>query len=104
MSDRDFSLDGAKLVVREELKAGCEGELQSFCSQLLERPEPQLVIDLSEVEYVHSLCVGVLSYAWVEALNREKEIVFVVSQPVADVFERTGLAKVFTCKQSEGGA
>jgi anti-anti-sigma regulatory factor len=45
--------------------------------------------------------VGVLSYAWVEALNREKEVVFVVSPQVADVFERTGLSRVFTCRPPE---
>jgi len=101
MAERDFTLEGARLTVREDLKAGCEGELQASCKRLLDSPGPQLVIDLSNVEYVHSLCVGVLSYAWVEALNREKEVVFVVSPQVADVFERTGLSRVFTCRPPE---
>ena len=101
MSESDFTIEGAKLVVREDLRAGCEGELQSHCTRLLDSPERQLTIDLSGVEYVHSLCVGVLSYAWVEALNRDKEVVFVVSPEVADVFERTGLARVFTCRKPD---
>lgn len=100
MSECDFTIEGSKLVVREDLKPGCEKDLQNFCSRLLESPAPQLIIDLSGVEYVHSLSVGVLSYAWVEALNRDKEVVFVVSPQVSDVFERTGLSKVFTCKQA----
>jgi len=106
MTDGEFVVEGAKLTVRVNLAAGWEEELREACDRILDRPEHEFTVDLSAVEYVHSLSVGVLSYAWVEALSREKEMVFVVSQAVADVFERTGLSKVFTYRLAgrEGAA
>lgn len=102
MSAEDFAIEGATLTVRTNLEAGREDELRRFCEQLLARPEPELFIDLTAVDYIHSLSVGTLSYAWVEALNQDKEISFIVSQYVADVLERTGLSRVFTYKQAQG--
>lgn len=96
MAEKDFELKDNRLTVRRNLDAGAEDDLQQLCGRLLEHPAHDLVIDLSAVEYLHSLSVGVLSYAWVEALNREKELSFIASQAVADVFERTGLNRVFT--------
>ena len=103
MADEKFIVEEAKLTVRVSLAAGSEEGLREACDRILDRPEHELTVDLSAVGYVHSLSVGVLSYAWVEALSREKEMVFVVSQAVADIFERTGLSKVFTYRLAGGG-
>jgi anti-anti-sigma factor len=98
-----FALKGNKLTVRTSLEAGREDELRKFCDRLLAQPEMELVIDLTGVDYIHSLSVAALSYAWVEAISRDKEVSFLVSQHVSDIFERTGLSKVFTYKQAGGG-
>ena len=103
MANEPFALEGNKLIVRTSLDAGRENDLRKFCDQLLARPEPELVIDLAGVDYIHSLSVAALSYAWVEAISRDKEVSFVVSRHVSDIFERTGLCKVFTYKQAGGG-
>jgi anti-anti-sigma factor len=100
--DSMFELQGNKLVVRGSLDAGVEDELRRHCDQLLAAPETELVVDLSAVGYIHSLSVGTLSYAWVEAISRDKEVRFIVSQYVADVFARTGLSRVFTCTAPDG--
>ena len=101
MSSDNFVIEGATLTVKTNLEAGREDELRRSCEQLLAQPDLQLVIDLTAVDYIHSLSVGTLSYAWVEALNQDKEISFIVSQYVADVFERTGLSRVFTYQQTD---
>ncbi|HOX08494.1 MAG TPA: STAS domain-containing protein [Planctomycetota bacterium] len=98
-----FVLEGSRLTVRINLDPGREDELRRCCDQLLARAERDSIIDLSAVSYIHSLSVGILSYAWVEALSRNKEIRFVVSQHVSDVFQRTGLSRVFTCLPPEPG-
>jgi anti-anti-sigma factor len=103
VANQEFTLEENKLIVRTSLDAGREDELRKNCDQLLARPEMELVIDLVAVDYIHSLSVAALSYAWVEAISRDKEVCFVVSQYVADVFERTGLSKVFTYKKAGGG-
>jgi len=95
MAESDFVLEGARLTVRSDLDAGREDALRRACEQLLKCRAAELVVDLSAVKYVHSLSVGMLSYAWVEALSRDLEMKFVVSKEVAEVFERTGLSKVF---------
>jgi len=98
MPDKAFVLDGKTLTVCGSLQAGREDELRRHCDQLLARPEPELVIDLSRVDYIHSLSVGVLSYVWVEALSHDREVSFVVSKYVSDIFARTGLSRVFSCR------
>ncbi len=95
MAEQTFVIEGARLIVHADLEPGLEDELRRACDQILAEPEGDLSVDLSAVKYIHSLSVGMLSYAWVEALSRDKEMHFIVSQTVADVFERTGLAKVF---------
>ena len=95
MPDDLFTIEGARLIVNTDLEAGLEDELRRACDRILAASEGELSVDLTAVKYIHSLSVGMLSYAWVEALSRDKEMRFIVSQPVADVFERTGLAKVF---------
>jgi len=95
VAESSFVLEGPRLTVTCDLQAGCEDELRRACEQLLRSTEVKLFMDLSAVKYIHSLSVGMLSYAWVEALSQDKEMNFRVSQEVADVFERTGLAKVF---------
>lgn len=100
MGMNSYSLDGNRLTIRTALEAGYEEELRRQLDLLLARPETELVVDLSVVEYMHSLSVAALSYAWVEAISREKELSFVVSQQVADIFERTGLSKVFSYKRA----
>ncbi len=90
-----FTVEGPKLIIHADLEPGREEDLRAACDQLLDADEAELTVDLSAVKYIHSLSVGMLSYAWVEALSREKEMTFIVTQTVADVFERTGLAKVF---------
>jgi anti-anti-sigma factor len=97
MPEGMFELEGGRLIVRTNLDAGREEELRKHCDRLLAWSGAELVIDLSAVGYIHSLSVGTLSYTWVEALNRDKEVRFVVSQYVSDVFARTGLSRVFTC-------
>jgi anti-anti-sigma factor len=96
MAEEGFVLDGARLTVTGDLRAGREDALRATCARLLDRPERELRVDLSGVGYIHSLSVGMLSYAWVEALSRDKEMLFVVSPQVAAVFEKTGLDKVFS--------
>ncbi|MHC4914398.1 MAG: STAS domain-containing protein [Planctomycetota bacterium] len=100
MSDEGFNLEGSKLTVAVDLEAGREDDLRRACEQLLGGPGPEYVVDLSEVRYIHSLSVGMLSYAWVEALSRDREMKFLVSQEVAEVLERTGLSKVFAYEVS----
>jgi anti-anti-sigma factor len=96
MSEDGFIQEGTQLFVRVDLQAGMEEQLRQACARLLDSAEPQLCIDLSVVRYIHSLSVGMLSYAWVEALSRDKDMSFRVSPEVAEVFERTGLSKVFS--------
>jgi len=96
MSDNNFVIEDAKLTVNTDLQAGMEDALREACASLLSSEAATLRIDLSAVKYIHSLSVGMLSYAWVEALSRDKDMSFLVSQEVADVFERTGLSKVFS--------
>mgnify|MGYP001098252826 CR=1 FL=1 len=100
MSEKEFVLDGSRLTVGGDLEAGREDELRRACEKLLETPGPEYVVDLSEVRYIHSLSVGMLSYAWVEALSRDREMKFLVSGEVAEVLERTGLSKVFAYEVS----
>jgi anti-anti-sigma factor len=95
MPDQEFEVQGSKLIVNVDLEAGREEQLRAACAELLDSRAADLVVDLSKVRYIHSLSVGMLSYAWVEALSRDKEMKFLISQPVFDVLERTGLSKVF---------
>jgi anti-anti-sigma factor len=95
MADQDFNLDEGRLTVDVDLEAGREDDLRRACEELLRGVGPTFVVDLSAVKYIHSVSVGMLSYAWVEALSRDKEVKFLVSAEVAEVFERTGLSKVF---------
>ena len=101
MSANQFQLEGNKLIVRTSLDAGREEELRQYCDRLLARPDPELIVDLSTVDYIHSLSVGTLSYAWVEAISRDKEVCFIVSQYVSDVFARTGLGRVFNTRPAQ---
>ncbi len=96
MSDSKFILEGANLTVVVDLQAGMEDSLRIACATLLSSDSAKLTIDLGAVKYIHSLSVGMLSYAWVEALSRDKDMNFIVSRDVAEVFERTGLSKVFS--------
>jgi anti-anti-sigma factor len=98
MAEGDFTLENARLTVKVDLQAGMEDRLRDHCARLLDCPETELVVDLGAVRYIHSLSVGMLSYAWVEALSRDKEMTFIVSPEVSEIFERTGLAKVFDCE------
>lgn len=95
MPDGDFVLEGSRLTVTTDLDAGKEDALRQACQRLLACRAAELVVDLSAVKYVHSLSVGMLSYAWVEALSTDREMKFLVSAEVAEVLERTGLDKVF---------
>ena len=104
MPDNVCTLQGTTLTVCGSLQAGREDELRRHCDQLLAKPDRELTIDLSRVDYIHSLSVGVLSYVWVEALSHDREVKFIVSKYVADVFARTGLSRVFACTSPNGSA
>jgi anti-anti-sigma factor len=96
MPDELFSLDGARLTVHANLEAEHHERFRRVCEQLLFVKEPEITVDLSSVQYIHSLLIGMLCFLWAEAIDHDKEMTCIVSETVAQLFERTGLAKVFT--------
>ncbi len=104
MARPPFELDGNKLTVHTDLDLGAAEELRKLCERLLGESHSALVIDLSEVAYMHSLSMGVLTYLWVQASGRDQEVTFVASQQVAEVLERTGLGQVLKYKLADPAA
>ena len=95
MADELFTLEGARLTVHANLEAEHHERFRRVCEQLLFVKESEITVDLSSVEYIHSLLIGMLCFLWAEAVDHDKEMICVVSSKVAELFERTGLAKVF---------
>ena len=99
-----FELDGNKLTVHTDLELGAAEELRKLCERLLGESHSELVIDLSEVAYMHSLSMGVLTYLWVQASGRDQEVTFLASAQVAEVLERTGLGQVLNYRLADPAA
>lgn len=55
-----FDLHDHTLTACTDLDWDTMSQFKSACDQLLENPEGDLVIDLSQVEFVFSACLGVL--------------------------------------------
>jgi len=90
-----FTLEGARLTVHANLEAEHHERFRRVCEQLLFVKEPEITVDLTAVQYIHSLLIGMLCFLWAEAVDHDKEMNCIVSRAVAELFERTGLAKVF---------
>ena len=94
MTSEHFEVDGTRLVVHADLHTALAEELRKFCNQMLAESGGELTIDLSAVRYIDSMSMGVLTYVWVQASGREREVNFVVSPEIAAMLERTGLNEV----------
>jgi anti-anti-sigma factor len=91
---KKFRQEGSKLTVFTDLETALAEEFRKRCERLLSDSEGDLLVDLSAVREMHSLAVGALTYLWVEASGHNREVTFVVSRHVAELFEKSGLGKI----------
>ena len=94
MTSENFQVDGNRLVVNADLHTSLAEELRKFCDRMLTESGGELTIDLSAVKYIDSMSMGVLTYAWVQASGRGREINFLISPDIARMLETTGLNEV----------
>jgi anti-anti-sigma factor len=94
MTSEHFEVDGNRLVVHADLHTALAEELRKFCDRMLSESGGELTIDLTAVKYIDSMSMGVLTYVWVQASGRKREIAFVVSPEIAVMLEKTGLNEV----------
>jgi anti-anti-sigma factor len=103
MPDEPFTVEGSLLTVHAELGLEHAKSFRDACEQLLYVEERRITVDMSAVNSMPSLLMGTLAYLWVEGVNRDKEMQFLVSAPVAALFEQTGLAKIFKYRIADPG-
>ena len=75
--------------------------LEKELTTLLDEGEVKLVIDMSDVPYVNSSCLGALMMAMKRARQCNGHLRIVRPQPlVRDIFESTKLTKIFSIHES----
>lgn len=94
-TQRDFTLQGDRLVVRKELETVDRGALHVWCRRLLDVVGPAPVVDLTHVRHISSACIGVLTEFWAWCKEREKQPIYEVSPQVHARLKEINLDRVF---------
>lgn len=89
-----YVITGNTLVATMELHPDRVEEFTRACRLLLEVPEEKIVIDLTDVRYVYSTYVGVLSDFAKDATEAGKELLLRVGQQIAWIFKMAGLSEM----------
>lgn len=89
-----YVVTGNTLVATMELHPDRVEEFSRACRLLLEAPEKKIVIDLTDVRYVYSTYVGVLSDFTKDAAGAGKELLLKVGQQIAWIFKMAGLSEM----------
>jgi anti-sigma B factor antagonist len=91
-----FSLDvgAGALTVTGDLEAGTERDFQRACLQLLAEDAKHIVVDLGEVTFICSACLGSLFLLQERAKPRKIQIRLRVNAAIAPICRMMGLDEV----------
>jgi len=87
----DFEISAGKLTVNRDLQSEFEEDFKAKCSELLESPEEQLVLDLSAVGYMRSYHLSISVNLFLDAQERGKSLRIIVSPKIEKLFDMAGL-------------
>lgn len=86
-----FKVDGNRLIASKELHPDQVREFNASCQSLLEGDQDFIVVDLSDVRFVYSSYVGILSDLATRASERGKRLHLKIGDKIAWIFEMSGL-------------
>lgn len=93
-------LSGDRLTVSGTLDSNTEGQLKDAFRKLLDGDAEVVMIDLSEVKMITSVCIGALVVLWIDLGSAGRRGKLVPSPSVKKVLDMTGLTSVLA---GEGG-
>ena len=95
MAEFEIDADGGVLKLSGKLMNESETELRRCCDELLRGPAKMILIDMTGVESVVSICIGVIAAMWLDSLTMERELTVAPSKEVRRIFEIAGFDRVF---------
>ena len=90
-----FRLEGGVLCCPEDMNSVRPKELRVWCGRLLDSPEAELVVDLTDTRYMASVHLGILSESWSESLRQGRKFKVRISPELRRLFELSGFDQVF---------
>ena len=94
MTDQDrFTLEQGNLRVHESSLQDRDLLFDEVCRELLDSREAKLVIDLTEVEYINSTCVGILAATFFQANYRKKSLVIRAGKRIVRLLRDAGMGE-----------
>ncbi len=97
----DFELDGERLAVSGRLDSDAEQELKNQLAALMLTGAEKVTIDLSQVEYIISACIGAIVALWIDLCAAGRKIKLDASPEVQKVLDSAGLTGVFAAASGE---
>ena len=94
MATYEIDAPAGILKVAGELGGGEETALRRHCDELLRGGAAELVLDLTGVTSIVSMCVGIIAALWLDAITLERNLVVRPSKEVRRVFHLAGFDRV----------
>jgi anti-anti-sigma factor len=88
-------------VVHQDLYWESHEAFSGKCQELLACEDAKLVIDLTEVGFVFSTYLGILGNVFVEAKEKDKDLVLRVSRRIEWIFQLAGFKEMLTIEVVE---
>lgn len=86
-----FTDDGTRLTVLVDLDQAVAADFDRACERLFESDGPEVVIDLSGINYINSTCLGELILANDRAHDRKRELRVRISGHLVTIFDLLSL-------------
>jgi len=90
-----FVITGGKLNVDGSLDADTEGELKDACATLLGATESTITLDLTKVNHINSVSIGILVALLMDLRAANKRAVLQPSARLKRILDMTGLTETF---------
>lgn len=101
MAAPEFELKGNTLVVHQDLYWESHEVFSQRCQELLACEDATITIDLTRVGFVFSTYLGILGNVFVEAKEKDKELVLRVSRRIEWIFQLAGFKEMLTIEVVE---
>lgn len=88
---KSVDVTGGVLTTYADLDQHMTDEFEQACIQLIDSGVRDLVIDLSQIDFVSSSCFGLILALQVKSISREKELSLKVKQDLVSVLDLLGV-------------
>ena len=98
MADLEINAARGILKVSGALTGEDDVSLRRACDELLRGPSRRLLVDMTGVDSIVSICVGVIAAMWLDAITMERELEVAPSKEVRRIFQIAGFDRVFNLR------